>query len=70
MLKRRTLPDELADKISTLFMVNTSDWYDGRKVIEKTVKIIKDPELDIKKKVNAAWTEEDISFTDELDDLI
>lgn len=68
--KRRTLSNELADKISELFMVKTSDWYDGKKVVEKKVKFIKDPELDIKKGDFKIHIGEEGSFTEELDDLI
>lgn len=44
-LKRRTLPDSLAAKISEIFMVETSKWYKGEIIRVKIKKIIKDPEL-------------------------
>ncbi len=40
-LKRRTLSNEVADKISAIFMVKTIDWYDGFKTLKEHIKVAK-----------------------------
>lgn len=66
LLKRRTLSNQLADKISEIFMVETFKWYEGEVIRVKPEKIIKDPELQSE---NIELTEEDFNFND-LDDII
>jgi len=71
-LKRRTLSDEIADKISKIFMVETKDWYAGYKVKEAKIKVVKTEAKVFRGKKKIRFLADEIGKVDisDLDDIV